>query len=357
MDDINGEFARTDVALVIGANDVTNPAARNVPDSPIYGMPILDVDKAGSVVVLKRSMASGLRRHRQPALLRREDARCCSATRRRRWRRSPARSRSSEIIGRPEAAARSRSRGSDAAEHPPRHGTSGLGCRGMRRFPPISPRSPQRSARRAGGRRVHHARRSTRSTTTSRARTRRSSSSSATSRPAPVDLDPYTLQLVNGANGTTYLTVDLPAVELARRRALRRVRQRRRSWPSCDLDVGATRPDPERRARRRRHPRRRHARRRRLLRGPGARLRRGRGRRADGQGAAAPAPAQSIARVPDGCDTDENGTDFRLAASTPGASNGEPACSGRARRRGADRGEHGSRERGVRGRAGRARSP
>jgi NAD(P) transhydrogenase subunit beta len=59
MDDINGEFARTDVALVIGANDVTNPAARNVPDSPIYGMPILDVDKAGSVIVLKRSMSSG----------------------------------------------------------------------------------------------------------------------------------------------------------------------------------------------------------------------------------------------------------------------------------------------------------
>jgi H+-translocating NAD(P) transhydrogenase subunit beta len=59
MDDINGEFARTDVALIIGANDVTNPAARNVADSPIYGMPILDVDKAGSVVVLKRSMASG----------------------------------------------------------------------------------------------------------------------------------------------------------------------------------------------------------------------------------------------------------------------------------------------------------
>jgi H+-translocating NAD(P) transhydrogenase subunit beta len=59
MDEINGEFGRTDVALVIGANDVTNPAARSVPDSPIYGMPILDVDKAQSVVVLKRSMASG----------------------------------------------------------------------------------------------------------------------------------------------------------------------------------------------------------------------------------------------------------------------------------------------------------
>ena len=59
MDDINGEFARTDVALVIGANDVTNPAARTVADSPIYGMPILDVDKAASVIVLKRSMSSG----------------------------------------------------------------------------------------------------------------------------------------------------------------------------------------------------------------------------------------------------------------------------------------------------------
>ena len=59
MDDINGEFARTDVSLVIGANDVTNPAARTVADSPIYGMPILDVDKSASVIVLKRSMNSG----------------------------------------------------------------------------------------------------------------------------------------------------------------------------------------------------------------------------------------------------------------------------------------------------------
>jgi H+-translocating NAD(P) transhydrogenase subunit beta len=59
MESINGEFARTDVALVIGANDVTNPAARTVPDSPIYGMPILDVDKSSSVIVLKRSMSSG----------------------------------------------------------------------------------------------------------------------------------------------------------------------------------------------------------------------------------------------------------------------------------------------------------
>ena len=59
MDEINNEFSRTDVSLVIGANDVTNPAARTQPDSPIYGMPILNVDESGSVIVLKRSMASG----------------------------------------------------------------------------------------------------------------------------------------------------------------------------------------------------------------------------------------------------------------------------------------------------------
>jgi H+-translocating NAD(P) transhydrogenase subunit beta len=59
MDDINDEFARTDVTVVIGANDVTNPAARNEASSPIYGMPILNVDKARSVIVLKRSMNSG----------------------------------------------------------------------------------------------------------------------------------------------------------------------------------------------------------------------------------------------------------------------------------------------------------
>jgi NAD(P) transhydrogenase subunit beta len=59
MDDINPEFPNTDVSLVIGANDVTNPAAREQADSPIYGMPILDVDKSGSVIVLKRSMNSG----------------------------------------------------------------------------------------------------------------------------------------------------------------------------------------------------------------------------------------------------------------------------------------------------------
>jgi H+-translocating NAD(P) transhydrogenase subunit beta len=59
MEDANPEFPTADVALVIGANDVTNPAARNVQSSPIYGMPILDVDKAANVVVLKRSMRSG----------------------------------------------------------------------------------------------------------------------------------------------------------------------------------------------------------------------------------------------------------------------------------------------------------
>ncbi|MBA3328110.1 MAG: NAD(P)(+) transhydrogenase (Re/Si-specific) subunit beta [Solirubrobacterales bacterium] len=59
MDEINQEFGRTDVSLVIGANDVTNPDARNKADSPIYGMPILNVDESGSVIVLKRSMSSG----------------------------------------------------------------------------------------------------------------------------------------------------------------------------------------------------------------------------------------------------------------------------------------------------------
>ena len=59
MDEINGEFSRTDVSLVIGANDVTNPAANSNPDSPIYGMPILNVNESDSVIVLKRSMNPG----------------------------------------------------------------------------------------------------------------------------------------------------------------------------------------------------------------------------------------------------------------------------------------------------------
>jgi len=59
MDEINGDFPQTDVALIIGANDVTNPAAREDTTSPIYGMPILDVDKAHTVMVIKRSMGAG----------------------------------------------------------------------------------------------------------------------------------------------------------------------------------------------------------------------------------------------------------------------------------------------------------
>ncbi|HXI20372.1 MAG TPA: NAD(P)(+) transhydrogenase (Re/Si-specific) subunit beta [Gemmatimonadales bacterium] len=59
MDQINSEFERCDVALVVGANDVVNPAARNDPSSPIYGMPILNVDQAHSVIVLKRGMGAG----------------------------------------------------------------------------------------------------------------------------------------------------------------------------------------------------------------------------------------------------------------------------------------------------------
>jgi H+-translocating NAD(P) transhydrogenase subunit beta len=59
MDEANSQFGRTDVSLVIGANDVTNPDARNKADSPIYGMPILNVDESRSVIVLKRSMNSG----------------------------------------------------------------------------------------------------------------------------------------------------------------------------------------------------------------------------------------------------------------------------------------------------------
>ena len=59
LDEINDDFKNTDVAVVIGANDVTNPAARDEPDSPVYGMPILNVDHAQHVIVLKRGMSPG----------------------------------------------------------------------------------------------------------------------------------------------------------------------------------------------------------------------------------------------------------------------------------------------------------
>ena len=72
LEDINNEFAQADVAYVIGANDVTNPAAEDDKTSPIYGMPVLQVWKAGTVMFNKRSLASRLCRHRQPAVLPRQ---------------------------------------------------------------------------------------------------------------------------------------------------------------------------------------------------------------------------------------------------------------------------------------------
>jgi NAD(P) transhydrogenase subunit beta len=59
MDEINPSFAQTDVSIIIGANDVVNPVARTDPDSPIAGMPILDVDKSRTVVMIKRSLSPG----------------------------------------------------------------------------------------------------------------------------------------------------------------------------------------------------------------------------------------------------------------------------------------------------------
>ena len=59
LDEINDDFARTDVSLVVGANDVVNPSAREDETSPIYGMPILNVDKAATSIVIKRSLSPG----------------------------------------------------------------------------------------------------------------------------------------------------------------------------------------------------------------------------------------------------------------------------------------------------------
>ena len=97
MDDINPEMPRTDVAVVIGANDVTNPAAKNDPDSPIAGMPIIEVHEAQQVIVIKRSPEPRLRRHRQRPLLRATTPRCCSPTPSRPRQTSRPRSRSSSV--------------------------------------------------------------------------------------------------------------------------------------------------------------------------------------------------------------------------------------------------------------------
>lgn len=69
MDELNEDFPDTDVAMVIGANDIVNPAAQDDPTSPIAGMPVLEVWKARTSIVMKRSMASGYARRGQPAVL------------------------------------------------------------------------------------------------------------------------------------------------------------------------------------------------------------------------------------------------------------------------------------------------
>ena len=92
MDEINPEMPRTDVAVVIGANDVTNPAAKNDPDSPIAGMPIIEVTQAQQVIVIKRSLSPGFAGIDND-LFYEDITSICPATSRPPPRRSPAKSR------------------------------------------------------------------------------------------------------------------------------------------------------------------------------------------------------------------------------------------------------------------------